>query len=77
MKTEIKTPIEIINIVEPNGELLTTEMAIEAMQLYASQSLPEALEEAFKAAWLCKPWARYIDEWAKFQKDHPEYFKDK
>ena len=37
MKTEIKTPIEIINIVEPNGELLTTEMAIEAMQIYHDQ----------------------------------------
>lgn len=34
---KIKSALEILNQVEPNGELLDTDKAIEAMELYAKQ----------------------------------------
>ena|SRR3990167_8182514 len=33
----MKTALEILNLVEPNGELLDTDTAIEAMEKYADQ----------------------------------------
>lgn len=50
---DMRTALEILNQVEPNGELLDTDKAIEAMELYADQfrqpevsgSLPPLSEE--------------------------------
>lgn len=40
-----KTAEEILNEVEPNGELLTTEMAVKAMKIYNQQSSPTITDE--------------------------------
>ena len=89
METEIKTPIEIINMVEPNGELLTTEMAIEAMQIYHDQFKKHEIKTAGEPekyplvrAFLLKkyPTSQYFDcpvpkEYYEVMQEYADQFK--
>jgi hypothetical protein len=52
MKT--KTPIEIINIVEQNGELLTTEQAVECCERYHNQFSPVPMTRQELSDWYMK-----------------------
>jgi len=47
-----KTALQCVNEVEPNGELLTTDMAVAACEMYAEQCKPEfpSITEMRKAA---------------------------
>ena len=41
----MKTALQILNQVEPNGELLNTEIAIRAMELYVEQQTAELKDD--------------------------------
>ncbi len=49
----MKTALEILNQVEPNGELLDTDKAIEAMELYAEMKVKN-LQQALVSGVICR-----------------------
>lgn len=68
----IKTALEILNQVEPNGELLDTDKAIEAMEKYADQFRQSLISGSFGK------FMKAVDEFRnKFtQEELDEMFKD-